>query len=58
MTFDVVVLGPDASIDMVIGLLIDQGVNRCPVVADAAVFGIIGRADILKNLPGWNPVCH
>lgn len=49
MTKDVITAGMDDSVQSVAKLMVQNGVNRIPVVKDGQLVGIVSRADIIKN---------
>ncbi|MCG9969858.1 CBS domain-containing protein [Pelotomaculum terephthalicicum JT] len=50
MTTDVITVGGDIEIERVAALMVDNDINRVPVVENNSVIGIISRADIIKTL--------
>jgi CBS domain-containing protein len=50
MTPDPVAVGPDASIEEVAGLMVDNNFHTIPVVEEGKLVGIVGKEDILRTL--------
>jgi CBS domain-containing protein len=50
MTPDPVAVGPDASIEEVAGLMVDNNFHTIPVVQEGKLVGIVGKEDILRTL--------
>jgi len=48
MTSDPVTAGPDASVEEVAGLMLDQMVRRLPIVEGGRVVGIVSASDIIR----------
>jgi CBS-domain-containing membrane protein len=48
MTSDPVTAGPDASVEEVAGLMLDQMVRRLPIVEGGRVIGIVSASDIIR----------
>jgi len=49
MTKDVITAGVDDSVQSVAKLMVQNGVNRIPIVKDGQLVGIVSRADIIKS---------
>ena len=50
MTPDPIAVGPDASIEEVAGLMVDNNFHTIPVVEEGKLVGIVGKEDILRTL--------
>jgi CBS domain-containing protein len=50
MTPDPIAVGPDASIEEVAGLMVDNNFHTIPVVQEGKLVGIVGKEDILRTL--------
>lgn len=50
MTTDVITVDGDTEIEHVAALMVDNDINRVPVVENNSIIGIISRADIIKTL--------
>jgi CBS domain-containing protein len=50
MTKDVVVIGPDSSVDDVATMMVEQHVNPVPVLDKGRLVGIVSRTDIVRLL--------
>ncbi|MDF9409994.1 CBS domain-containing protein [Pelotomaculum isophthalicicum JI] len=50
MTTDVITVDGDTEIEQVAALMVDNDINRVPVVENNSIIGIISRADIVKTL--------
>ena len=47
---DPIAVGPDASIEEVAGLMVDNNFHTIPVVQEGKLVGIVGKEDILRTL--------
>ena len=50
MTRDVVTISEDTDIREIAEIMVNEGVNRLPVLKDGKLVGIISRGDIVKSL--------
>lgn len=50
MTKDVITAGVDDSAQSVAKLMVQNGVNRIPVVKNGQLVGIVSRADVIKSI--------
>jgi CBS domain-containing protein len=52
MTADVVTVAPEAELDTILDLLVDdeRDINRLPVVEDGRLVGIVARQDVLRAI--------
>ena len=56
MTPDPVFVEPDMSIEVVAGLMVDNGYHTIPVLQEGRLVGIVGKDDILNTLITKNTV--
>ena len=56
MTPDPVFVEPDMSIQVVAGLMVDNGYHTIPVLQEGRLVGIVGKDDILNTLIAKNTV--
>jgi len=50
MTADVITAGVDDTVQSVAKLMVNNGVNRIPIVKDGQLVGIVSRADIVRSM--------
>ena len=50
MTEEVVTISPDTTVEDIATLMIEEGVNRIPVVDNEEIVGIVTRADLVRDL--------
>lgn len=50
MTTDVITAGVDDTVQSVAKLMVNNGVNRIPIVKDGQLVGIVSRADIVRSM--------
>lgn len=56
MSDEVISVGPDASIREIADLMVENEINRVPIVADGVLVGIVTRADIIKHAAGHSVI--
>ncbi len=57
MTSQILVLGPEDTLQRVVLVMNSFGVNRIPIVEDTKLVGIVARSDVIRYLGTMDPSC-
>ena len=50
MTEDVITISPERSVEEIATLMVEEDINRLPVVEDGKLVGIVTRGDLVKDI--------